>query len=244
MREQVDESDGTSTRVIIESKDPEVRPASPSRTWAPDDTEAPAPRARPGYLLPSGSNNLVDEGQKCRPATSSPRSRARRQDQGHTGGLPRVAELFEARKAPKEYALISEIDGISPPRRWGMDISREAQDQVVPEVGAPRIHDRPRGKAHHGPDGERIRAGEALMDGFAESPRYPPGPRGQELARFLVNEIQEVYGSRGCGSTNKHIETIVRQMLRRSKITDPGDTSFLVGRVSRNGSSGRKNERL
>ncbi|HEX2710019.1 MAG TPA: DNA-directed RNA polymerase subunit beta', partial [Candidatus Deferrimicrobium sp.] len=142
-----------------------------------------------------------------------------------TGGLPRVAELFEARK-PKEYALISEIDGIV---QMGKDFKGKRKIQVVPEVGAPREYTIPRGKHITVHDGERIRAGEALMDGSPNPHDILRVLGDKELARFLVNEIQEVYRLQGVRINDKHIETIVRQMLRRVKISDPGGTSFLVG---------------
>ncbi|HLN91169.1 MAG TPA: DNA-directed RNA polymerase subunit beta', partial [Patescibacteria group bacterium] len=163
MREQVDEVTGRSTRVIIESKDPEVRPRiSLKEVGGRTTRKLPGTSSEARYLLPSGSNILVDEGQKVQAGdiiAKIPRETTKTKD--ITGGLPRVAELFEARK-PKEYALISEIDGIV---QMGKDFKGKRKIQVVPEVGVPREYTIPRGKHITVHDGERIRAGEALMDG-------------------------------------------------------------------------------
>ena len=216
MREQVDEVTGRSTRVIIDSKDSEVRPRiSLKEVGSRTTRKLPGTSSEARYLLPSGSNILVDEGQKVQAGdiiAKIPRETTKTKD--ITGGLPRVAELFEARK-PKEYALISEIDGIV---QMGKDFKGKRKIQVVPEVGAPREYTIPRGKHITVHDGERIRAGEALMDGSPNPHDILRVLGDKELARFLVNEIQEVYRLQGVRINDKHIETIVRQMLRRIKI--------------------------
>ncbi len=226
MREQVDEVTGRSTRVIGESKDPDARPRISIKEEGGKTRKLPGSTSDARYLLPIGSNILVDEGQKVQAGdiiAKIPRETTKTKD--ITGGLPRVAELFEARK-PKEYALISEIDGVV---RLGKDFKGKRKIQVVPEVGEPRDYTIPRGKHITVHDGERVRAGEALMDGSPNPHDILRVLGDKELARFLVNEIQEVYRLQGVRINDKHIETIVRQMLRRVKIADPGDTSFLVG---------------
>ena len=242
MREQVDEVTGRSTRVIIESKDAEVRPRiSLKEVGSRTTRKLPGTSSEARYLLPSGSNILVDEGQKVQAGdiiAKIPRETTKTKD--ITGGLPRVAELFEARK-PKEYALISEIDGIV---QMGKDFKGKRKIQVVPEVGAPREYTIPRGKHITVHDGERIRAGEALMDGSPNPHDILRVLGDKELARFLVNEIQEVYRLQGVRINDKHIETIVRQMLRRIKISDPGDTSFLVGQSVEKWIFREENERV
>ena len=242
MREQVDEVTGRSTRVIIESKDSEVRPRiSLKEVGGRTTRKLPGTSSEARYLLPSGSNILVDEGQKVQAGdiiAKIPRETTKTKD--ITGGLPRVAELFEARK-PKEYALISEIDGIV---QMGKDFKGKRKIQVVPEVGAPREYTIPRGKHITVHDGERIRAGEALMDGSPNPHDILRVLGDKELARFLVNEIQEVYRLQGVRINDKHIETIVRQMLRRVKISDPGDTSFLVGQSVEKWIFREENERV
>jgi len=242
MREQVDEVTGRSTRVIIESKDSEVRPRiSLKEVGGRTTRKLPGTSSEARYLLPSGSNILVDEGQKVQAGdiiAKIPRETTKTKD--ITGGLPRVAELFEARK-PKEYALISEIDGIV---QMGKDFKGKRKIQVVPEVGAPREYTIPRGKHITVHDGERIRAGEALMDGSPNPHDILRVLGDKELARFLVNEIQEVYRLQGVRINDKHIETIVRQMLRRVKISDPGGTSFLVGQSVEKWIFREENERV
>ncbi|GAB4243495.1 MAG: DNA-directed RNA polymerase subunit beta' [Deltaproteobacteria bacterium] len=227
MREQVDEVTGRSTRVVSESKDPDARPRISIKEEGSRTTrKLPGSSSEARYLLPIGSNILVDEGQKVQAGdiiAKIPRETTKTKD--ITGGLPRVAELFEARK-PKEYALISEIDGVV---RLGKDFKGKRKIQVVPEIGEPREYTIPRGKHITVHDGERIRAGEALMDGSPNPHDILRVLGDKELARFLVNEIQEVYRLQGVRINDKHIETIVRQMLRRVKVVDPGDTSFLVG---------------
>jgi DNA-directed RNA polymerase subunit beta' len=226
MREQVDEVTGRSTRVIVESKDADARPRISLKEEGGKTRKLPGSSSDARYLLPVGSNILVDEGQKVQAGdiiAKIPRETTKTKD--ITGGLPRVAELFEARK-PKEFALISEIDGVV---RLGKDFKGKRKIQVVPEIGEPREYTIPRGKHITVHDGERVRAGEALMDGSPNPHDILRVLGDKELARFLVNEIQEVYRLQGVRINDKHIETIVRQMLRRVKITDPGDTSFLVG---------------
>ncbi len=242
MREQVDEVTGRSTRVIIESKDAEVRPRiSLKEVGSRTTRKLPGTSSEARYLLPSGSNILVDEGQKVQAGdiiAKIPRETTKTKD--ITGGLPRVAELFEARK-PKEYALISEIDGIV---QMGKDFKGKRKIQVMPEVGAPREYTIPRGKHITVHDGERIRAGEALMDGSPNPHDILRVLGDKELARFLVNEIQEVYRLQGVRINDKHIETIVRQMLRRVKISDPGGTTFLVGQSVEKWIFREENERV
>ena len=143
-----------------------------------------------------------------------------------TGGLPRVVELFEARK-PRETAVISEIDGIV---KHGGIVKGQRKIIIVPdEPGAePREYSLPRGVHVNVQEGERVRAGEPLMDG----PRNPHDILNvlgeKELQKYLVNEIQEVYRLQGVNINDKHIEVISRQMMRWVKIEDVGDTEFLV----------------
>jgi DNA-directed RNA polymerase subunit beta' len=142
-----------------------------------------------------------------------------------TGGLPRVAELFEARK-PKEFAVISEIDGAV---SFGKDTKGKRKVVVTPEVGEAREYLIPKGKHISVHDGDRIRAGEALMDG-SSNPHDILNILGEKaLAKYLVDEVQEIYRLQGVRINDKHIEVIVRQMLRRVRIKDVGDTDFLVG---------------
>jgi DNA-directed RNA polymerase subunit beta' len=147
-----------------------------------------------------------------------------------TGGLPRVAELFEARR-PKDHAIISDVDGRV---EFGKDYKAKRRVLVVPEqVGdeqpTPREYLVPKGKHVSVQEGDYVKAGDPLVDG----PRVPHDilrVLGVEaLANYLVNEIQDVYRLQGVKINDKHIEVIVRQMLQKVEILDPGDTTFLVG---------------
>jgi DNA-directed RNA polymerase subunit beta' len=142
-----------------------------------------------------------------------------------TGGLPRVAELFEVRK-PKEHAVITEIDGIV---TFGKHSKGKRKVIVTPDVGEAREYLIPKGKHVSVQEGDLILAGEALMDGSANPHDILSVSGLKELAKYLVNEVQEVYRLQGVKINDKHIEVIVRQMLRKVKIKDPGDTEYLTG---------------
>jgi DNA-directed RNA polymerase subunit beta' len=141
-----------------------------------------------------------------------------------TGGLPRVAELFEARK-PKEHAVISEIDGVV---QFGKDTKGKRKLVIAPEVGEPKEYLISKSKHISVREGDKVKAGERLMDG-AENPHDIIRVLGEKaLAKYLVDEVQEVYRLQGVKINDKHIEVIVRQMLRRVRVVDVGDTNFLV----------------
>jgi DNA-directed RNA polymerase subunit beta' len=142
-----------------------------------------------------------------------------------TGGLPRVAELFEVRK-PKEVAIISEIDGVV---SFGKYTKGKRKMTITPEVGEPVNYFIARGKHVSVLEGDYVRSGEALMDGSAD-PHDILRIRGlKELAKYLVNEVQEVYRLQGVRINDKHIEVIVRQMLRQVSVKDVGDSQLLLG---------------
>lgn len=144
-----------------------------------------------------------------------------------TGGLPRVAELFEARR-PKDHAIIAEIDGTI---RFGRDYKNKRRIIIDPaEDGAdPVEYLIPKGKHFHLQEGDAIEKGEYILDGNP-APHDILAVKGVEaLAAYLVNEIQEVYRLQGVTINDKHIEVIVRQMLQKVEITDPGDTEFFSG---------------
>ena len=233
MNEPLDEVTGLSRKTIIESKDPEARPRithRATRRARPEDPAA-APSSRPAT--------------SCRRARSSPSTTATRSTAGEviakmprettktkdiTGGLPRVAELFEARK-PKEHAVIAEIDGVV---SFGKDTKGKRKLIITPEVNGEQRTDLAKeyliakGKHISVHAGDRVKAGEPLMDGAANPHDILKVLGEKELARYLVDEVQEVYRLQGVKINDKHIETIVRQMLRRVRVTDVGDTNFLV----------------
>jgi DNA-directed RNA polymerase subunit beta' len=178
------------------------------------------------YLLPVGANIMVTEGEDILSGdviAKIPRETTKTKD--ITGGLPRVVELFEARK-PKECAIISEIDGIV---SFGKDSKGKRKVVITPEVGEQKEYLTPKGKHISVRDGDYIKAGEAFMDGSANPHDILRILGVKELAKYLVDEVQEVYRLQGVKIHDKHIEVIVRQMLRRVTIKGAGDTKFLPG---------------
>ncbi len=225
MQEQVDEFTGLSRKVIIESKDPELRPRISIKDEKGKTMNLPGSTSQARYLLPVGANIFVSEGDMVEAGdiiVKIPRETTKTKD--ITGGLPRVAELFEARR-PKEYALISDINGVI---EFGKDLKGKRKVIVRPDVGEPKEYIIPRGKHVSVHEGDFVKAGEALMDGPSNPHDILRVLGDKALARYLVDEIQEVYKLQGVKINDKHIEVIVRQMLKRVKIKEVGDTRFLV----------------
>ncbi|MGH7843600.1 MAG: DNA-directed RNA polymerase subunit beta', partial [Candidatus Binatia bacterium] len=205
MEEKVDERTGLSTKVIIDSKDLDKRPRISIKD--PEGKTArlsSATEAR--YLLPVGAHINVQEGQTVYPGdivAKIPRETTKTKD--ITGGLPRVAELFEARK-PKEFAVISEIDGVV---SFGKDTKGKRKVVITPDVGEPREYLIQKGKHISVHEGDRVKAGESLMDG-SPNPHDILNILGEKaLAKYLVDEIQEIYRLQGVRINDKHIEVIV-----------------------------------
>jgi DNA-directed RNA polymerase subunit beta' len=217
MKEEVDEVTGLSQKVIVDHMDEKLQP----RFQIKGDHKQPT-----SYLLPAGAHLIVPEGTEVSPGdiiAKIPRETTKTKD--ITGGLPRVAELFEARK-PKEYAIIAEIDGevILGGTTKGM-----RKVIVKNESGVEQEYLIPRGKHINVHDGDRVKAGEPLMDG-APNPHDILRVMGDKaLQKYLVDEVQEVYRLQGVNIDDKHIEVIVRQMLRWVKIESVGDTKFIIG---------------
>jgi DNA-directed RNA polymerase subunit beta' len=225
MQEQVDEFTGLSRKVIIESKDAELRPRISVKDEKGKTMNLPGSISQARYLLPVGANIFISEGDMVEAGdviVKIPRETTKTKD--ITGGLPRVAELFEARK-PKEYALISDIDGMV---EFGKDLKGKRKVIIRPDVGDPKEYMIPRGKHVSVHEGDFIRAGEPLMDGPSNPHDILRVLGDKALARYLVDEIQEVYKLQGVKINDKHIEAIVRQMLKRVKVKEVGDTHFLV----------------
>jgi DNA-directed RNA polymerase subunit beta' len=225
MQEQVDEFTGLSRKVITESKDAELRPRISIKDEKGRTMNLPGSASQARYLLPVGANIFISEGDMVEAGdviVKIPRETTKTKD--ITGGLPRVAELFEARK-PKEYALISDIDGMV---EFGKDLKGKRKVVIRPDVGESKEYMIPRGKHVSVHEGDFVRAGEALMDGPSNPHDILRVLGDKALARYLVDEIQEVYKLQGVKINDKHIEVIVRQMLKRVKIREVGDTHFLV----------------
>ncbi len=220
VHEQVDENTGMSALVIIESPDEKKQPRIEVR-----DQKGKIVRK---YLLPSGAHLMVEDGQEVSAGdvlAKIPRETAKTKD--ITGGLPRVVELFEARR-PKEPAVITEIDGSV---KYG-DVQKQYRKIFVTgDDGDTREYQLPRGSHINVQEGERVKAGEPLMDGPID-PHDILRVRGEkELQRYLVDEIQEVYRLQGVNINDKHIEVISRQMMRWVKVEEVGDSEFLIDEV-------------
>jgi len=229
MSEQVDEATGIAKRMVIDWRSsPRTSGLKPAIVIkGPDGKIGKLPRCGDArYLLPVESIISFEPGSSVRAGDVITRisiNSAKTRD--ITGGLPRVAELFEARR-PKDHAIIAEISGTI---RFGKDFKNKQRVQIEPaEEGAETAEYLiPKSKHIHLQDGDVIEKGEYIVDGNP-APHDILAIKGvEELAAYLVNEIQEVYRLQGVLINDKHIEVIVRQMLQKVDITDPGDTDFL-----------------
>jgi len=241
MREQVDEVTGLASKVVIAYKEGDYRPRISLKDETGRTLKIPGTTIEARYLLPVGAIITVTEGDDVKAGdiiAKIPRETTKTKD--ITGGLPRVAELFEARK-PREWAVISEIDGVV---TFGKDTKGKRKVIITADVGEAKEYLIPKGKHISVRDGDRVRAGESLMDGSANPHDILRILGVKELARYLVDEVQEVYRLQGVKINDKHIEVIVRQMLRRVKIKDPGDTGFLVGEQVERYTVEEENERV
>ena len=224
--EKVDEVTGMSQLVVQDTTDEKRQPLIMVRP----DPNSPGARTaeQKKYLMPTHAHLMVRDGDTIHAAdvlAKLPRETTKTKD--ITGGLPRVVELFEARK-PRETAIIAEIDGIV---KFGEVSKGQRRIYVIGDDGEEREYSIPRGVHINVQEGERLKAGEPLMDG----PRNPHDILAvlgeKELQKYLVNEIQEVYRLQGVNINDKHLEVISRQMMRWVKVEDIGDTDFLPEEV-------------
>ncbi len=219
IEEQVDEVTGLSQLVVtLPPGDEKHQPAILVRDSAG--------RAKKKYLMPSRAHLMVADGDEVQPGdvlAKIPRETTKTKD--ITGGLPRVVELFETRK-PRDPAVISEIDGIV---KYGEIAKGQRKIYVESEDGRTvKEYSIPRGVHINVQEGEHVRAGEPLIDGPL-NPHDLLAVLGEKYTQaYLVNSVQEVYRLQGVNINDKHIETIVRQMMRWVKVEDVGDTTFLL----------------
>ena len=218
MKQETDETTSQEAMVVIEHKE-DLHP----QIIIFDDKGEP----EANYPIPSGAHIVVAEGDKIVAGTlmaKTPRKTSKTKD--ITGGLPRVAELFEARR-PKDAAEISKIEGIVD---FGASIRGKRciviKDQ---QTGVEEEHLIPIGKHVIVFKGDYVKKGQQLTEGPIDPHEILDICGPQELQEHLVNEVQEVYRLQGVTINDKHVETIVRQMLRKVRITEPGDTGFLWG---------------
>ena len=232
MREESDETTGLSARLIVEQRDRSMSPQI--------EIESPE-RGTRSYIIPVGARLLVHDEEEIRPGqllVKIPRERSKTRD--ITGGLPRVAELFEARR-PKEPAVISEIDGTV---RFGGLVRGNRELIVTSPDGEERKYLVPYGKHLRVHEGDRVVAGERLSEGSV-NPHDILRVQGVHMVQeYLVNEIQDVYRLQAVEINDKHIEVIVKQMLQKVKVMDPGDTNFLEGEEPDKIRFNRENEKV
>jgi len=226
LQEKVDPVTGKVIRTISESKSGEERPRISIKDSEGRTAKLPSGNGMARYFLPIEAIILVEEGDPVRAGdviAKLPRATTKTKD--ITGGLPRVAELFEVRR-PKEVAVLSEIDGYVSIAK----ASKKGKQKITitpVEAGEKKEYLIPRGKHINVYDGDYVRAGEPLIGGMAV-PQDILSIKGEiALARYLVDEVQEVYRLQGVRINDKHIEVIVRQMMRRVKVLTVGDTDFI-----------------
>jgi len=226
MQEQVDPVTGLSHKVIVDSKAGDKRPKVLICDSNGNVKSIPGSSRIARYMIPVGANIVILDGDEVHAGDVIAKiHRETTKTKDITGGLPRVAELFEARK-PKDAAIIAEIDGMV---SFGKDTKGKRKVVVTPEVGEPKEYLIGKGKHLAVNEGDYVKAGDPLMDGPI-NPHDILRVKGEKaLAKYLVDEVQEVYRLQGVKINDKHIEVIVRNMLRKVKIQDVGDTTFLVG---------------
>jgi DNA-directed RNA polymerase subunit beta' len=234
VREETDKVTGLSQKIIVEASAQEKR--------VPAILVQGKGGAEKRYLLPSGSHLVVHEGASVHPGDTLvkiPRETTKTKD--ITGGLPRVVELFEAR-SPKEPAVITEIDGIV---HLG-DVVKGMRKVMVEDEASSESREYlvPRSVHINVQEGERVAAGDPLIDGPINPHDILQVLGEKELQRYLVDKIQEVYRSQSVAINDKHIEVIVRQMMRSVKIDEVGDTEFLVDEQVDKWRFGEENERV
>ena len=234
MVEKTDDATGISSKVIVDWKQqPKGSDLKPRITLRDEKNEVitldNGLEAR--YFLSVDAILSVENGQTVNAGdvlARIPRESAKTRD--ITGGLPRVAELFEARK-PKDHAIISEIDGRV---EFGKDYKNKRRLIVVPdeEEMEPREYFIPKGKHISVQEGDYVEVGDPLMDGNPVPHDILRVLGVEALASYLIKEVQDVYRLQGVRINDKHIEVIVRQMLQKVEITDPGETTYLIGELA------------
>ena len=236
VREELDELTGRRQRVIIEDREKKLHPHIEII-----QKKAEKEKRLRDFVIPEGAQLAVEDGQEVHAGLVLAKvSREAYKTRDITGGLPRVAELFEARR-PKDPATISEVDGTV---RFGEIKRGKREIHVQPEEGEPQLYEVSAGKHLRVHEGDRVRAGDRLTEG----PVNPhdilriKGPRA--VQEYLLNEVQEVYRLQGVKINDKHIGIIVRQMLQKVRVMEPGDTEFLEGEHVDKLTFGETNERV
>ena len=225
MREQLNQETGLSRKIILDhgsvERQPQIAICDESGVLKTSSTTGQSAR----FFLPARAELMVEEGQNIMVGAvlaRIPREVSRNRD--ITGGLPRVVELFEAR-IPKDPSIISDINGVV---SFGKDVKRKRRIIVTPEHGEPKEYLIPRGKHVIVHEEDEVQAGESLVDGLSDPHDILSVLGPKELQKYLVDEVQEVYRLQGVSIHDKHIEVIVRQMLKQVCVSEAGSTNFLV----------------
>ncbi|GAB1411046.1 DNA-directed RNA polymerase subunit beta' [Desulfovibrionales bacterium] len=226
VQERTDEATGKTTLVITEFRSSSFRPSISICDEKGEVKIKPDTGTAASYTLPVGAIIMVADGDSVQPGdiiARKPRETTKTRD--IVGGLPRVAELFEVRK-PKDQASLSEIDGIV---SFGPDSKGKRKVIVEPEVGEPRAYLIPQGKHITVGEGDFVKSGELLTEGTPDLHDLLKIKGEKYLAFYLVEGVQDVYRFQGVYINDKHVEIIVRQMLKKLSVIDPGETGFLLG---------------
>ncbi len=241
INEQVDSVTGLTHKLVVESKDPSLQPKITIVDKDGNPLKVSSGKRFATYRLPVGSHVIVSEGDEVRIGDVIAKvQRETTKTRDITGGLPRVAELFEAR-VPSNAAQISEVAGVV---EFGAEVRGNRKIIIRPEEGEPIIYSVPKGRYVIVNEGDYVRSGDPIMDG-------PSNPHDilrvlgvKALARYIVDEIQEVYRLQGVKIDDKHIEVIVSQMLKKVIVTDAGDTTFIIGDTVTKAEFIEENERV
>jgi DNA-directed RNA polymerase subunit beta' len=225
-QERVDDMTQRATYTIIEYRTTNFKPMLSIQDEKGNIVNRPGSTLKAEFPLPVGAILMVKDGDEIHAGdiiARRPRESSKTKD--IVGGLPRVAELFEVRK-PKDQAVVAEIDGIV---TFGAESKGKRKIIVVPETGESKEYLIPKGKHITVQEGDFVEAGDLLTEGYPELHDILKIKGEKHLARYLVEEIQNVYRVQSVNINDKHIEIIVRQMLKKVSIIDPGDTGFLIG---------------
>jgi DNA-directed RNA polymerase subunit beta' len=219
--EELDELTGLRQRVVIEDREKKLHPHI--EIWQAKGGKEKKIR---DFVIPVGAQLTIEDGQEIFPGeTIAKLGREAYKTRDITGGLPRIAELFEARR-PKDPAVITEVDGTV---RFG-DIKRGKREVIViPDQGNERVYEVPVGKHLRVHEGDFVRAGYRLSEGPVNPHDILKIKGPGAVQQYLLNEVQEVYRLQGVKINDKHIGVIIRQMLQKVRVMDPGDTEFLEG---------------
>ncbi|MBU1343379.1 MAG: DNA-directed RNA polymerase subunit beta' [Proteobacteria bacterium] len=225
VQEQIDQVTGKVSRTIIEGRDSEIRPRITIKDKEGKGAKLPNSKSAARYYLPVNAILTVEEDEQVMAGdvvAKLPRATTKTKD--ITGGLPRVAELFEVRK-PKDPGVLTEIDGyvlVSKGTKGRQKVT------ITPgDVGEKKEYSIPKGQHVTVYDGDYVKAGDPLIAGSA-NPQDIMNIKGEvALAKYLVDEVQEVYRLQGVRINDKHIEVVIRQMMRRVKVISTGDTNFI-----------------